>query len=974
MARLPLDQGIPRFKANEERIDIMTNGDENAEWTTSDGQVVPSVRKMLKDINTEGEGWLTQAGSEADRAEAAAGVAEDARDDAQDAQGLVEAARDQTLAYVQSGYDAVYATKALADAGLAGLAEGNVVLVLADETQGGRTVVYTKTGGGYVLRRYWPASKTVFVNSLVGSDANSGLLADAPVKTLASAIALLSSGDTLAVERGSIFYANESLETTNVDYIRVVPYGFGPDPIFDGTQSIATSGWTNTTGEIWEKTVTHAKPIKNAASLTADITHFGLWEVWPDVKGSKNDIELMPVWDRGSIAANYGALTRGQFTCHFNGSTGADPRTDTAGKSQSVTYYVRLTDGGDPNAGGTTLYYAEQKKWSVPASWTFENVEFRRTAAKDLAGGPGGNVLRDVKLSECAIHGWVGPHMAYGDCYATARDKPGFSDGNPAVKGNGGGGAFHQFRNDTSGILKHGVIEARLHADGFSHAVYSHGDAAGDGQYDRLRYRYIEARNCLRAIYTGDHPPSNDPVAFRPTIFDHIEAINCSSIGITGGGDEIKRVRWIGPEGAVAVRGMIDATGDVTVENGQFIFRNDRGQERGLVRNVKAAQVGNPSLVIAATFRNCSNYRGGTCVKANNWQNVDYILENSIVGDLLPTDYPARPPHSITTVGKNALAYGVQTVEEIAATFAGVSTSDTLVPWVEQTAEFTITLGDLTFRNTARTAGGTSGNSYITMNLIGGAERFVVGQTIKVLDYDGTGGEFVSEITAIGSPGANDLTLADTLDQTFRVKAVHNGFHAETIFGSAHETTGTLNDAGTILTLADPRGYATGTWFHLDNIKRRAAFGPRKAVILAGSAATLDTAAAWKLGNTTALNGGLPRPSLATRFGYPIGGGSVALAIAKVHGADVAVAEVSDGFARLNSSAYQWNSAYSSTTGQIRYELGEIDAAIPAGVGDVLTWTANVYIEDLAPQWAADPIASGILALAAGRVSDLGIG
>ncbi|MBI1620027.1 hypothetical protein [Aquamicrobium zhengzhouense] len=72
MARLPLDQGIPRFKANEERIDLMTNGDENATWRTADGTDVPSVRKMFKDINTAGEGWLALAGEEADRAETAA--------------------------------------------------------------------------------------------------------------------------------------------------------------------------------------------------------------------------------------------------------------------------------------------------------------------------------------------------------------------------------------------------------------------------------------------------------------------------------------------------------------------------------------------------------------------------------------------------------------------------------------------------------------------------------------------------------------------------------------------------------------------------------------------------------------------------------------------------------------------------------------------------------------------------------------
>lgn len=61
MAQLPLEQGIPRFKANEERINTMTNGGEDETWRTSDGAEVPSIRKLFKEINTEGEGWLAQA-------------------------------------------------------------------------------------------------------------------------------------------------------------------------------------------------------------------------------------------------------------------------------------------------------------------------------------------------------------------------------------------------------------------------------------------------------------------------------------------------------------------------------------------------------------------------------------------------------------------------------------------------------------------------------------------------------------------------------------------------------------------------------------------------------------------------------------------------------------------------------------------------------------------------------------------------
>lgn len=75
MARLPLDQGIPRFKANEERIDIMTNGDENATWKTSDGSDVPSVRKFLKDTRAEIDETIDDVYQARDDAQDAAGTA-----------------------------------------------------------------------------------------------------------------------------------------------------------------------------------------------------------------------------------------------------------------------------------------------------------------------------------------------------------------------------------------------------------------------------------------------------------------------------------------------------------------------------------------------------------------------------------------------------------------------------------------------------------------------------------------------------------------------------------------------------------------------------------------------------------------------------------------------------------------------------------------------------------------------------------
>ena len=78
MPELPLEDAIPRFKTNEARVDRFANGSETETWETSEGVSVPSIRKFLRDkdtdINEAGEGLLAQARTQADRAEAATDV------------------------------------------------------------------------------------------------------------------------------------------------------------------------------------------------------------------------------------------------------------------------------------------------------------------------------------------------------------------------------------------------------------------------------------------------------------------------------------------------------------------------------------------------------------------------------------------------------------------------------------------------------------------------------------------------------------------------------------------------------------------------------------------------------------------------------------------------------------------------------------------------------------------------------------
>ena len=57
MTQLPLEEAIPRFKSNEERVDIFTNGDDETDWMTTEGDDVPSIQKFLRLIRLQIDEW-----------------------------------------------------------------------------------------------------------------------------------------------------------------------------------------------------------------------------------------------------------------------------------------------------------------------------------------------------------------------------------------------------------------------------------------------------------------------------------------------------------------------------------------------------------------------------------------------------------------------------------------------------------------------------------------------------------------------------------------------------------------------------------------------------------------------------------------------------------------------------------------------------------------------------------------------------
>lgn len=248
-----------------------------------------------------------------------------------------------------------------------------------------------------------------------------------------------------------------------------------------------------------------------------------------------------------------------------------------------------------------------------------------------------------------------------------------------------------------------------------------------------------------------------------------------------------------------------------------------------------------------------------------------------------------------------------------------------------------------------------------------------------VVDFDGAGNDYTGRITAINSTGASGtFEVSPAPSATFSGKAIKESIWGRKLFPSG--TTGftaVLSDDGTQAYLSDVTRISVGTWLFFGAIGRRTALGVRKVTALAGSTATLDRAIDWQEVNrqmTYAAFGGtgLARPSVPIEFGFWLRADA---SIANDLGPTITVTYASPlsgsgsykedagsgGVGRFNApSPYYKADGSDGTYGQILHELGEVDAGIhPIGIGDSFRLEATAWIDEFAPTFAADPVASG---------------
>src|SRR5882724_9788998 len=109
-------------------------------------------------------------------------------------------------------------------------------------------------------------SATTYYVDPAGSNGNDGLSPATPWRTLLKVgISIFSPGDVILFKRDAVW--NEWLTPpssgTAGNLIKFDAYGSGRPPEFTGQYATTTSQWTNTSGNVWQNTLSAAQPIDN---------------------------------------------------------------------------------------------------------------------------------------------------------------------------------------------------------------------------------------------------------------------------------------------------------------------------------------------------------------------------------------------------------------------------------------------------------------------------------------------------------------------------------------------------------------------------------------------------------------------------------------------------------------------------------------------------------------------------------------
>lgn len=215
--------------------------------------------------------------------------------------------------------------------------------------------------------------KSVYVDSVAGSDANDGLTQATPKATCAAGMAVLASSGrkTIRLKCGSFFREQITLPAGK----RLMNYGSGDRPILD-CRDVITGTWTKTAGytNVYERTVPHGIYVP-----TSPANH----RVW------ENNVRLIRT---GSLSAC--DSTAGSFYS-------AIP----SGVLQTL--YVHTTDTADPTSNGRQYEYAPRMYGAELSDYcVIDGIDTKCNPSKSgsIRALARGCIIRNCKASDGYVH------------------------------------------------------------------------------------------------------------------------------------------------------------------------------------------------------------------------------------------------------------------------------------------------------------------------------------------------------------------------------------------------------------------------------------------------------------------------------------------------------------------------------------------------------------------------------------------
>lgn len=165
---------------------------------------------------------------------------------------------------------------------------------------------------------------TWYVDSSAGDDNSRGVSDDTALASITELLTKdINEGDTILLKRGSTW--REKL-TAPVNKLKIEAYGTGNAPILDGADTISTSAWSLSSGNVYQATLT----VETTNSAAAEWT--SIWE---------NSTRLVQVADEATCDS-----TAGSYYPVLVGTT--------------LTLKLHATGSGNPSTNGKTYEYAKR--------------------------------------------------------------------------------------------------------------------------------------------------------------------------------------------------------------------------------------------------------------------------------------------------------------------------------------------------------------------------------------------------------------------------------------------------------------------------------------------------------------------------------------------------------------------------------------------------------------------------------------